>query len=392
MNFDFDFPAISICLFSASFLAALYVVLAYCLRILAVGKKQRTADNAEEAVCAYPSVSIIVYAGSDPDSLVLNLPAIMEQDYPGAFEAIVVNEGMSAEVNMAVAQVKARYPDIYLTFTPDEARNLSRRKLGLTLGIKAAKGKVVVITDARAEVASASWLRLIVEPIARNPETEVVLGYGYPRLPEGAGLAEMTRAFYMAADAVAWISGAMGGHPYRGCAYNLAYRRRLFFEAKGFAGSINMKDGDDDAFLSAIARKDNTALQLSADAMAALVCEPYMRLTADDRRSHAFTGRRLYKGSRRAMASGEWGIWLSWLLAASAALTAGCDNALAWILAGFLMIAVAVVVAASWRSALRALRVPSVIMTLPFVAALRPIRNIIVGIASRTSHRHYIWQ
>ncbi len=396
MYFDFDFPIITICLLAASFAAALYVGCVYCVRVLSVGKHQRTADKTDDEPSIfdidYPAVSIIVYAHSEPEALSKNLPLMMEQDYPGRFEAIVVNEGMSADVNMAVALVKAKYPNIYLTFTPDEARNLSRRKLGLTLGVKAAKGSIVVITDARAEVSSAGWLRLMVEPMIADDRKQVVLGYGYPRLPEGAGVMAKQRAFDMAADSVTWILAAMHGHPYRGCAYNLAYRRRLFFDAKGFAGSINMKDGDDDAFISEIADGGNTALQLSADAMVALDLRPYMRLTADDRKSHAFTGRRLYKGERRLMASGSWSMWASAALALAGAVTAGLCNAAGWVIAAALIIAVAVTVGICWRMTLNALRIPSIAITLPLTATLRPLRNIWVAIASRTSHRHYIWQ
>ncbi|MCM1451932.1 MAG: hypothetical protein NC102_06715 [Clostridium sp.] len=391
MTLDFEFSAITICLFGAALAFAAYVW-AYCARVYSVGKRQRVADSAECQEGEYPSVSVIVYAGSEPEALSKNLPLIMEQDYPGSFEVIVVNEGMSPDVNMAVAMVKAKYPNIYLTFTPDESRNLSRRKLGLTIGIKAAKGEVVVITDARAEVASRQWLKLMTSALAEDAGKEVTLGYGYPKTSEGAGAAMKVRAFDMAADAVTWISAAMHGHPYRGCAYNLAYRRQLFFENKGFAGSINMKDGDDDAFLSAIATERNTALQLSTDAMVALDADPYMRYTKDDRRSHAFTGKRLYKGERRIMAAGEWGIWLSACLALAGAVSTGIDNAAGWIAAATIILSVLISVGACWKSTLKALKAPSTAALLPFIAAMRPIRNIIVGIGSRTSHRHYIWE
>lgn len=396
MYFDFDFSCLTICLLASAFVVALYVGCVYCVRVLAVGKRQRAADKTDYAApilnIDYPTVSIIVYAHSDPEALSKNLPLMMEQVYPGRFEAIVVNEGMSADVNMAVALVKSKYPNIYLTFTPDEARNLSRRKLGLTLGVKAAKGSIVVITDARATVSSTDWLRLMVEPMIEDASKEIVLGYGYPSLPDDAGYLAKRRAFDMAADSVTWISAAMHGHPYRACAYNLAYKKQLFFDAKGFAGSINMKDGDDDAFVSVIADSDNTALQLSADAIAALDLTPYMRLSADDRKSHAFTGRHLYKGERLLMASGSWGIWASAALAVAGALTAGLCNGAGWAIAAAIIIAVAVTVGLCWRMTLKALRVPSIAILLPWIAATRPLRNIWIAIASRTSHRHYIWQ
>ena len=58
---------------------------------------------------------------------------ILGQDYPAAFEVIVVNEGESVEVRDTVSMFRALHNNIYLTFTPQGVVNLSRKNLRLLL-------------------------------------------------------------------------------------------------------------------------------------------------------------------------------------------------------------------------------------------------------------------
>ena len=58
----------------------------------------------------------------------------------------MVNEGESADVRDAVSMLRASHPNLYLTFTPEGVVNLSRKKLGITLGIKAARYDIAVLT------------------------------------------------------------------------------------------------------------------------------------------------------------------------------------------------------------------------------------------------------
>jgi hypothetical protein len=57
-----------------------------------------------------------------------------------------------------------------------------------------------------------------------------------------------------------------------GCGRNLAYRRSLFFNNKGFANQLHLQSGDDDLFVNQTATKTNTAIEIDPDSFT--VSEP----------------------------------------------------------------------------------------------------------------------
>jgi hypothetical protein len=54
---------------------------------------------------------------------------------------------------------------------------------------------------------------------------------------------------------------AMWGMPYMGVGRNLAYRKKLFIENKGFISHYNVSSGDDDLFINKVANRKNTFVQ-----------------------------------------------------------------------------------------------------------------------------------
>lgn len=108
-----------------------------------------------------PPVSVIVYACDNSRRLARMLPEVLAQEYPGEFEVVVVNDGSSASVNDVVTLLQATHSNLRQTFVPVEARNLSRRKLAISLGIKCARHDNLVLTTAACVPASGRWLRLM---------------------------------------------------------------------------------------------------------------------------------------------------------------------------------------------------------------------------------------
>lgn len=388
IQFDFHLPVISIILLGLAAAALAYVCLAYCRRLWRLRRHKRLCDSGERQVdtLSLPRASVIVYARGDSEALSRHLPAILEQDYMPGFEVIVVNDGSEEEVSMAVKLLRNTYPNLYLTFTPDGARNLSRKKLALTIGVKAAKGEAVVITDTTVKVNSDRWLVSMMSPL-EDPDIDIVLGYGRP-----GARGFLTKQFDLAADSAAWLLSALSGKTYRACGCNLAYRRQAFFDNKGFSRSLNLRNGDDDIFVSEIARGRGVAVELSQDSMVDIEAVPFARWARDFRRSHAFTGRKLAKGSRRLMAAGEWCLWLVPLLAAAGAWLAGPYNAMGWIITLLLTAAAWTVPAIVWTQLLRSLGVQARGFALPFMAMTRPLRNTYAAARARLSHGHYSWQ
>lgn len=390
MDFNFDFPLSSIILFCIAAACACYVCTVYCLCLYLPRRQRRFCEQQAAESGAFPSVSVIVYASNQPLALERNLPMILSQDYPAPFEVIVVNDGADVDTNAIVGRLKETHPNLYLTFTPDGARNLSRKKLGLTLGIKAAKGDVVVMTEATSRFQSDKWLASLLCQMAQNSGTDIVLGYGHPAFPSERSAGRLARIFDITADSVAWLSAAISGHPYRACGYNLAYKRSLFFANKGFSSSLNLRDGDDDILISEIARRGKAAVELSPDSLAIADTFDFKRETREWRASHYFTGRHLSKCSRRLMAAGEWSLWLCIACSLAAAILAGTSNAAGWSAAAALIVASMLAACLSWRSTLIALYAQAMAWSLPALVLLRPLRNMAASLRSKRA-AHYTW-
>lgn len=400
MYFDYNIPIISLSLFAIALLGILYISFLYAYRLRVVRKHKaictslaETDSEIENPARVYPKASVVVYTRNDAESLSENLPIILQQEYPGRFEVIVVNDGVANEADTVVTRLKQLYPNLYLTFAPDSSRNVSRKKLAITLGIKAAKGEVIVVTDAYTRIPSPHWLERMVHHF-NDPQTEVVIGYSKLAIPDDHCSGRLTTAFDSVADAVTWLSAAIQGNPYRGSGNNIAYRKDLFFKSKGFSNSLVLRDGDDDIFVNEIANPDNTQVELSPNA----ICSTdhgyaFRKVYRDFRLSHAFTGRNLPKASRRMMAIGEWSIWIIIACALVGAFFAGPLNIFGWILAALMIIYTYIFIVVIWRKTIADLHGMSLCATLPFMAAFRPWRNVKVNLrCTNRNNPNFTWQ
>ena len=170
----------------ACFICVLLVAAIYFFRVRRVVGYRRRADRERPDVpdSSLLPASVVIYSQGDADELTRMLKTVLEQDYPAAFEVIVVNEGESADVRDAVSMLRASHPNLYLTFTPEGVVNLSRKKLGITLGIKAARYDIAVLTTTAAEIESPLWLRRIMSRFDLEGKIEVVLGLSLIHISE----------------------------------------------------------------------------------------------------------------------------------------------------------------------------------------------------------------
>ena len=63
-----------------------------------------------------------------------------------------------------------------------------------------------------------------------------------------------------------YLSYALAGHTYMGVGRNIAYKKSLFFDNKGFANHIHIPSGDDDLFIQEIAAKNNVTIEINTKA------------------------------------------------------------------------------------------------------------------------------
>lgn len=297
------------------------VATAYLLTVYRAMTKIRTSQADEEPSDEeLPGVSVVIYTRDNASDLRRMLPEVLAQEYPAnKLEVIVVNDGSVEEVTDVVNYLGQQHRNLYITFVPDEAHNLSRKKLAISLGIKAAKNPVALLTTAECVPSSPRWVREMAKPFTEGGgRHQVVLGWG--RID---GIRPAMLRYDMVARGVTWLSSALHGHPYRGSAFNLAYTREIFFKNKGFSRSLNLHNGDDDIFISEIATAKNTAVVLSSDArMEAHFKRPESEYR-HERLRHCFTERKLPAGMRRLMGFSTLMLWL-WV----AAIAVGCTFSL----------------------------------------------------------------
>jgi hypothetical protein len=94
---------------------------------------------------------------------------------------------------------------------------------------------------------------------------EIVLGYSpYSKSP---GYLNSFIRFESLMTGIQFIGWALLGRPYMGVGRNLAYRKALFLDSKGFNKYLSVTGGDDDLFVNQHARKVNTAVSLSVESL-----------------------------------------------------------------------------------------------------------------------------
>lgn len=361
-------------------IAALWLLLFYRARVAGVGKairRQTSAPFNPSPRPAPPAVSVVVVAGSDSAALERLLGKLFDQELDSGMEVIVVNDGKNEDIKDVVTRTKhQRHLDnLNYTFAPEGMRNVSRRKLALTLGIKAAKNPVIVCLNEQSRLYSTQWLARMAAPFAR-PEVELVIGSALPGARFDKGRGKRYRSFTHGADAVEWLSAALRGKTWRAHRANMAFRRELFFSSGGFNGALSLRAGDDDIFISKIARPDNTEVVLAAQAHVRYSTPGSRHQFRNDRAARIYSSRGLGRSTKRFFGFSSAMAW-------TFVFAGVCSASLAvwlrdWVLLGIiglLAFALCVVLSLTWRSTLKALRCRPALLGIPHMMLLRPLTN-----------------
>lgn len=375
-------PVVWVCA-GAALIAMLWLLTAYRRRVASV------AASAKSVACGvaetdFPPLSVVVHAGDNATALAAMLPEIFGQDYPAPVEVIVVNDGSAEDVKDLVDRLGMEHRNLYQTFVPDQAHNLSRKKLGISLGVKAAHNPYVILTCAECRIASTGWLREMAAPFAKGKEVSL----GYARID---GVKKGKDRYDEAAAGVKWLSEALAGKPFRGTGYNIGYSRELFFKAKGFSKSLTFHYGDDDLFINQIATAGNSAVVLAPGSVLAVNCRDPRRLLRDLRLRHCFTERFLPQRGARFFAFSALMMWV-WLVAVVAGIVFSLPNALPACFFMATVVGLWIPLTKVWKSAGEALGIRLAAWCLPVQIMWRWGRTLNYRMrCGRASRRNYTW-
>lgn len=217
-----------------------------------------------EASYDYPPVSIIVTPHDKAYELDQHLPLLLEQDYPAPFRIIVVFWRGESDTDDVLKKYAAN-PHLYATYIPDSSRYMSRKKLAITVGEKAATTEWLLLTDVTCRPQSKYWLRAM----ARHATQERNLVIGHTRFDDDT---PPFRRFLRSYTSLYLQQELARGTAYR-CEGNALMLRRSEFEKRdGFRANLKYLRGEYDFIVNEYARPGATAFENSEDGTLLELC------------------------------------------------------------------------------------------------------------------------
>lgn len=207
------------------------------------------------------AVSVIICAKNESSNLQQFLPSLAKQEYP-EFEIVLIDDHSQDNTLDIMESFAEKHPNIKVVKVKNVEAFWSNKKYALTLGIKASSHDYLLFTDADCKPVSNQWIRTMSSHFT-NKKT-IVLGYGAYEKVKNSLLNKLIR-FETLLTAIQYFSFSKAGMPYMAVGRNLAYRKDVFFNARGFMSHLHIRSGDDDLFVNEVATKENTALCFSAE-------------------------------------------------------------------------------------------------------------------------------
>ena len=220
----------------------------FFFRKFALYRESPSAPNPE-------GVSVVICARNEYNQLKENLPLILGQDYPD-FEVVVVNHASEDDTAFLLSKMAEQYPQLKIVEIRENLNFFEGKKFPLSIGIKSATHDLVLLTDADCRPAGPAWITHMAGGFSEK--IEIVIGYG--AYQQSNSLLNRLIRFDTVHIALQYFSFALAGIPYMGVGRNMAYRKSLFYENKGFTSHYTIHSGDDDLFINRAATRKNTGM------------------------------------------------------------------------------------------------------------------------------------
>ena len=225
----------------------------------------RKTDKADDFDTSYsvndsdmPRLTVLVLANNNAQALDANLSIILTQDYAPGYEVIVVGEKGDLPTEAVVEQYGHR-GHLYATYIPHRSLFMSKSKLAVALGVKAAHNEWIVMINAECRPQSDVWLKTLASRM--DSDANLVMGYsnydsearGYYRF------ARLRTMCYM-------LRRAVGSVAYRTNGTNIAFRRSEFIAQEGYRGNLQLVNGEYDFIINKYAQPGQTRVVTDEDA------------------------------------------------------------------------------------------------------------------------------
>ena len=217
---------------------------------------QFTFANKQDITPKKVPVSVIVCAKNEAENVKKFFPLLVNQNYSD-YEIVLIDDASSDETLDVFEAYEKEYSNVKLVKVENNEAFWASKKFALTLGIKAATKEYLVFTDADCYPDSKDWLQQVTAQFTMKKT--IVLGYGAYDKIKNSFLNKIIR-YETLLTAVQYFSWAKIGKPYMGVGRNLAYKKSVFFDNRGFMDHMRVRSGDDDLFINQAANSENTAI------------------------------------------------------------------------------------------------------------------------------------
>lgn len=204
-------------------------------------------------------VTILITAHDNQSELERNLPMFLNQQYAADYQVIVVSQSTDVDTIDFLKRTAAQNPHLYYTYIPESSRYMSRKKLQITLGVKAAKHEWIILTEPNCRPSNDKWLQTMVRQ-CQDPNHLVL---GYVALDEET---KSVRRFDSIRKAYYVLRRAQQTYGYRSHMPNVAFRKSDFMKEQGYQGNLEYVRGEYDFLVNKYAHCGDTATELDCDA------------------------------------------------------------------------------------------------------------------------------
>ncbi len=204
-------------------------------------------------------ITVLITAHDNKAEIERNLPMFLKQQYAADYQVIVVCQSTDSETIDYLKRTATENPRLYYTYIPESSRYMSRKKLQITLGVKAARYEWIILTEPSCKPENSFWLsamsakcqepnHLVLGYVALDKETKGIRRFEYIR-----------KAFYL-------LRRAQRSYGYRSHMPNIAFRKSDFMREQGYQGNLEYVRSEYDFLVNKYAHFGDTAVELSPKA------------------------------------------------------------------------------------------------------------------------------
>lgn len=213
-------------------------------------------SNIDRSVIPNDFVSVIIPFRNESENILNSLNSLASQNYPKeGFEVIYVNDSSTDDSYEKI--LSAVKPNNFKVISvSDLSLNKAFKKKAVSYGIKHASGELIVTTDADC-THDQNWLRKIISGF--DFKTGFISGpVGFVHQPN---LFSKIQSLEFAGLVLAG-AGLIGiGKPTICNGANLAFRKSVFYELKGYQDQMHLTSGEDELLMQRIAAETNYSVK-----------------------------------------------------------------------------------------------------------------------------------